>query len=195
MTDILTETQKGILGFITGFVQERGYPPTLREIGRHFRIPSTGSVSYHLRALEGRGLLKRNRGSSRGLELLESPFRLPVLGRVGAGGHVLAQEDVEGHIAVDKQMARGAHFFLRVRGDSMTGAGIFEGDLVQVRRQPTAQTGETVVALVHDAAVVKHLRRRGDHHFLESAHPDYPPITKDFELIGKVVGLVRRFER
>jgi repressor LexA len=190
----ITNLQKDILGFIAEWLQDRGYPPTLREIGKRFGIPSTGSVAYHLRALEAGGLIKRPRGISRGLGIAQSPFRLPILKKVEAGGYVLSQEDVEGYIGVDRHTARGAHFFLKVSDEGMQPAGILENDLVQVRRQKKAETGDVVVAVVHGQAVVRRLRRRGDHFFLES-EAEFPPVLKDFELIGKVVGLIRAYER
>jgi repressor LexA len=195
MADTITALQKSILGFIAECLQERGYPPTLRDIGRRFGIPSTGSVAYHLKALEARGLLKRPRGISRGLGTVESPFRLPILKRVDAGGYVLAQDDVEGYLAVDPHSARGAHFFLRVPDDGLDATGILEGDLVQVRRQKKAEAGEVVLALVRGQAVVRRLRRRGDHFYLESEHAEFPTVFKDFEVIGKIVGLTRSYER
>lgn len=193
MAKTLTDIQKQVLEFITGFLDEHGYPPALREIGTFCGITSTGSVSFHLKALEAKGYLKRDGSRSRGLEILQHPFRLPILGRVGAGDHVIAQEDVEAHRSVDRSMVRGASFMLRVRGESMTGRGIIEGDLVQVRQQKTANDGELVVAVVRDseAGVVKVLRKRGGKAWLESAHPDHGPITEEFEVIGKVVGLTR----
>lgn len=190
----LTALQRQILAFINECVSERGLPPTLREIGAKCGVSSTGSVTYHLRVLEGRGLLKRQERSSRAIETLESGHKLPILGKVGAGSAVIAEEDVEGTLAVGKDLARGANYLLRVRGESMRDAGIYEGDLVQVRKQDDAREGELVVALVGETAVVKTLRRRpGAGWQLESAHPDFRPITKEFRVIGKVVGLLRRY--
>lgn len=189
-----TSLQRRILDYIAECVEDRGLPPTLREIGAKCGISSTGSVSYHLRLLESRGLLKRHERSSRSTLPLESPFRLPIIGRVGAGSAVIAQEDVEGELAVGKDIARGADFLLRVRGESMRDAGIYEGDLVQVRKQDDGREGELVVALVGETGFVKKLRRRpGGGWQLESAHPDFAPITEEFRVIGKVVGLLRRY--
>ena len=188
-----TSLQKRILDYIARSMEERGMPPTLREIGANCGISSTGSVSYHLHALEELGLLKREERSSRAALPVESPYRLPIVGRVGAGSSVIAEQDVEGVLAVGKDVARGAQYILRVRGDSMTGAGILAGDLVQVRRQAEARDGELVVALRGDEALVKRLKRRGGEWQLESAHPDYQPITAEFQVIGKVVGLIRNY--
>ncbi|MCX5787665.1 MAG: transcriptional repressor LexA [Elusimicrobia bacterium] len=188
-----TALQRRILDYIAGSVEDRGFPPTLREIGAHCGISSTGSVSYHLQALESLGLLTRQERSSRAALPVESPYRLPIVGRVGAGSSVIAEEDVEGVLAVGKDVAHGAQYLLRVRGESMTGAGIMEGDLVQVRRQAEARDGELVVALVENDGLVKRLKRRASGWQLESAHPDYPPIAAGFQVIGKVVGLLRKY--
>ena len=189
-----TTLQRRILGYIAECVEDRGLPPTLREIGAKCGISSTGSVSYHLRLLESQGLLKRHERSSRSSLPLESPFRLPIVGRVGAGSAVIAQEDVEGELAVGKDIARGADFLLRVRGESMRDAGIYEGDLVQVRKQDSAQDGDIVVALTADGeeGVVKRLRRKGTPALL-SENPAYGPISAPFQVVGKVVGLLRSY--
>ncbi|MBI4345571.1 MAG: repressor LexA [Elusimicrobia bacterium] len=190
----LTALQRKILAFINDCVEERGLPPTLREIGAKCGVTSTGSVTYHLRVLEDHGLLKRQERSSRAIETLESGHKLPIVGRVGAGSAVIAEEDVEGTLAVGKDIARGADYLLKVRGESMRDAGIYEGDLVQVRKQDDARDGELVVALVGEAAVVKTLRRRaGGGWQLDSAHPEFKPIVEEFRVLGKVVGLLRRY--
>ena len=197
MTDAITALQKRILAFITESVRKEGYPPTIREIGRRLRITAPSSVAYHLKILEARGLLKRAGSISRGLSLPENPFQLPILGRVGAGGGIIAQEDAEGTLRLDEDIAQKADFLLRVRGDSMDRAGILEDDLVQVRRQTSADDGDLVIALVVDEeeGVVKRLKRRGGGWSLESANPAYPPIRKSFTIVGKVTGLIRRYAR
>lgn len=189
----VTRLQRRILDFIVAFVQERGFPPTLGEIGGKCGIANRSSVDYHLGVLERAGLLRRAQFRHRGLEILDHPFRLPVLGRVGAGGNIIAQEDVEEHIVLDKKNARGADFLLRVKGDSMNGAGILEGDLVQVRRQSQGEGGDIVVALVGEEGVVKRLRRSRRAWRLDSENPKYAPITAEFQVVGKVVGLIRRY--
>lgn len=193
MSKEITELQQRILDFIGASLEEKGYPPSIREIGRRLRITSPSSVAYHLRVLEAAGLLKREGAISRGMTL-PAPLGLPILGRVAAGSGVIAAEDAEGHVHLDKDLRRGADYILRVKGDSMTGAGIFEGDLVQVRRQDTAQDGEIVVALTADGeeGVVKRLRRKGTPALL-SENPAYAPITGPFTVVGKVVGLLRSY--
>lgn len=191
MTTPLTKKQKKILDYASSFFDDRGLFPTLREIGKRFGV-SSGTAQSQLAALQAKGFLARQeQGLARGLTLT-SGRDLPILGRVGAGSGIIAQEDIEGRFAF-KDFTLGTDYLLRVKGDSMTGAGIMEGDLVQVRRQPTADDGDIVVALTGEEGVVKRLKRRGRDYLLESANPRYSPIATDFQVIGKVVGLVRRY--
>lgn len=192
MDESITPVQKKILEFVREAIDENGMPPTVREIGRRLGIDAPSSVAYHLGALQEKGHLKRLEGTSRGLVPSERPG-LPILGRVGAGGGMIAQDDVQGHFTF-KDFTYGADYLLRVKGDSMEGAGIFQGDLVQVRRQPTADDGEIVVAVVGgEEGVVKQLRKNGRSFALESANPRYAPIVSDFQVVGVVLGLVRRY--
>ncbi|MFA6318631.1 MAG: transcriptional repressor LexA [Elusimicrobiota bacterium] len=190
----VTSLQKRILGFISESIADRGFPPTVREIGARLRIASPGSVAFHLKALERLGLLERTAARSRGLAPVESPLRVPILGRAGAGPGPIAVEDVEGWLNLDRSAGRGAHFALRVRGESMTGAGILDGDMALVRRQEAAEHGDIVAALVGEDGVIKRLRRGAAGWFLSSAHPGYPPITGAFAIMGKVVGILRHYE-
>ncbi|OIO08416.1 MAG: repressor LexA [Elusimicrobia bacterium CG1_02_63_36] len=197
MSSELTPLQKRVLDFITECIQDRGVPPTVREIGKRCKIGAPSSVAYHIKQLESKGFLKHEGSISRGLTLPEDadPSRLPVLGRVGAGNGIIAQEDIEGHLRVDPDSARRGDFVLRVRGDSMTGAGILEGDFIQVRPAETARDKQLVVAVTEDDAegVVKRLRKRGASWQLESENPNYGPITERFRVVGLVVGLIRNY--
>lgn len=190
MKESITPKQSQILKHIQQFIAQHGWPPTFRELAEHFSL-SLGAVQDRVAALESKGFLKRT-GEHRGFEPSQNPLRVPILGRVGAGGGMIAQEYVEGHLQF-KNFLLGTDFLLRVKGDSMVDEGILEGDLVQVRRQPTAEDGDIVVALVGEEGVVKRLQRIGRSYQLESANPNYRPITVDFQVIGKVVGLVRRY--
>jgi repressor LexA len=209
MPESLTPKQNQLLKHIRQHIAQHGWPPTFRELAERFSL-SVGAVQDRVAALETKGFLNRT-GSHRGLEPSDNPLRIPILGRVGAGGGVIAQEYVEGHVHF-RDFLLGTDFLLRVKGDSMIDAGILEGDLVQVRRQPSAEDGDIVVAIVGEEGVVKRLRRVGRahqaHHSawhrasgaqpftqyqLESANPKYPPITMDFQVIGKVMGLVREY--
>jgi len=189
----LTPKQEKILDFVVSCFQDHGLYPTLREIGRRFGV-SVGTAQDQIAALHAKGYIKRESGMARGFSLTgQVPgLQVPILGRVGAGSGVLAQEDIEGYFGF-RDFTLGADFLLRVKGDSMVGAGILEGDLVQVRRQPVADDGDVVVALVGEEGVVKRLKKHGKSYQLESANPRYSPITMAFQVIGKVLGLVRRY--
>lgn len=207
----LTEKQRRIFEFILAEAREKGLPPTLDEIRRRFRLRAIGTVQDHLRALIGKGWLTRGRGA-RSLRVAASASRLPesappparsalvpVLGDVAAGRPLLAVEHVEDSWLIDRSLLRGdGNFFLKVKGDSMIGAQIREGDYVLVRPQPAAEPGEIVVIRFEDEVTVKRLGRRRGGIELVSENPIYPPIpvsprAADFELIGKVVGVLRRF--
>jgi len=191
----ITDIQRSILEFICEAVREEGRPPTLREIAARFKINSASSVAYHVRMLERAGLLARRALLSRGLVPTVSPYSLPILGRAAAGTGMIAQEDVESRLEVGPDLARGAEYLIQVKGESMTGAGILDADLVQVRRQTAGDDGDIVVALIGEEAVVKRLRRAGARWTLASEQPGYASITEDFRILGKVVGVIRRYGR
>jgi len=194
----LTEKQTEVLKFIYHAIRDANLPPTIREIAEHFGFSSTGTVRDYLRALAQKGYIRLTANKSRAIELVrEALFSVPILGRVQAGLPALAVEDIEGYLNLDSFVFSGDETFaLRVKGDSMIEAGILPDDLVLVRRQNIAQTGETVVALVgSDEATVKHLRKRENMYYLEPANPRYEPIpvNEDVSIIGKVISVVRRF--
>lgn len=208
MRNDITKTQRKILEFITETIREHDRSPTIREIGEAFGIASTNGVRYHLRVLEERGYIKRERGISRGIEWREHHARpeartnvseIPLIGSVAAGQPILAVENVEGIIAVDEMFARSKDCFaLRVDGDSMTGAGIMDGDVVVVCPQPSARNGDVVVALIEDEATVKTYIRKDGRTILRAENPDYDDIVIDrrsgeAQVLGKVVGLMRKF--
>ena len=194
MTEDLTLKQHRIYDFILERARAGEAHPTLREIGKRFGV-SVGTAQEQVSALAAKGFVERRPGGlARGLTLPAEAVELPIVGRVGAGGGVIAQADIEGHLSF-KSFTLGTDYLLRVQGDSMIGDGIMEGDLVQVRRQPTADDGDIVVAIVGEEGVVKRLRRSGRNFQLESSNPKYRPITLDFQVIGLVVGLVRRYGR
>ncbi len=214
----LTKRQEQTLEFIRSSIRDRGYPPTLREIGEHMGIRSTNGVNDHLRALERKGYLRREDMKSRALRVVgeeeeatapveTSPARtsedlleIPILGRVAAGLPILAEENVIDTVHVDKMMVRGGRdvFGLRVQGDSMIEAGILSGDYIFVRHQSTADRGDIVVALIGDEATVKHYYPEKDYIRFQPANSQMAPIlvrATDFKptmLLGKVVGLYRR---
>lgn len=185
-----TKKQRQVLEFIAKTFQDRGVYPSLREIGKHFHL-AYGTVQDHVAALQSKRLLRRLAGH-RGLELFGSALKVPILGRVSAGKGMFAQENVEGYMGPN-DFKMGMDYLLRVKGDSMIEAGILDGDLVHVRRQPHAQQGDIVVALVEDDAVVKRLRRSGENYYLESANPKFMPIRSGFQIVGLVLGVTRRY--
>jgi repressor LexA len=197
----LTDRQEQIYTFIRDEITEGGSPPTIREIGGRFGISSTNGVRAVLTALEKKGYINRSKLISRGIELaheVRPDVRVvPLVGRVAAGEPVLAVENIESHLAVDRSLLpSGDVFSLRVHGDSMRDAGVHDGDYVFVRKQPTADSGDMVVAIIGDEATVKWFRPRRGRVYLEPDNPDYETITVDreFQLAGKVVGVLRRFE-
>ena len=208
MAKQLTKRQQTVLETIREWIRERGYPPTIRELGQRLGIRSLRGVTTHLDAIAKKGFLKReSRARSISLSDLVAPFeralRVPVVGRIRAGEPVLAQEHVEGHVVVDGSWLGGSkasdgveHFALKVQGDSMINAGILEGDFVIVRQQSTAQDGDVVVALLGDEATVKRFYKEGDHIRLQPEHPTMEPlvVTKQepLTLLGKVVAVFRQ---
>lgn len=190
----MTERQKKILDFIYEFARENGYPPTIRQIGEHFGIRSPNGVADHLKALERKGEIRLAAGLARGIELLGRPEAgIPLVGRIAAGEPILAAQNIEDHITIERMFpVDGKCFALRVKGRSMTGDGINDGDIVVVRPQRTAQNGEIVVALLGDEATVKRFHREGRRFRLQPSNPDYDAIyAAEVEICGKVIGVIR----
>ena len=182
-----------ILDFINQFVQENGYAPSVREIGQAVGLQSTSAVSYHLQKLQAQGLLQGSgeKGSKRAVVTAQRPGQIPVVGVVTAGMPILAVENQEGLMAWDGDPSC---FALRVRGDSMIGAGILDGDKVVVRPQPTANDGQIVVARIGDEATVKRLSRRNGQVWLLPENDAYDPIDgSEAELIGLVKAVLREY--
>jgi repressor LexA len=209
----LTKRQAQTLAFIRRSIEERGYPPTLREIGEHMGIRSTNGVNDHLRALERKGYLRREDMKSRALKLLDDVIgqhppqndeddlvEVKVLGRVAAGLPLLAEDNVIDTVRIDRMLVSGGRdiFGLRVAGDSMIEAGILSGDYIFVRKQPAADRGDIVVALIGDEATVKYYYPERDYVRFQPANAQMAPIlvrATDFRptmLLGKVVGVYRR---
>jgi len=183
-----------ILDYVNQFIQENGYAPSIREIGEAVGLRSTASVSYHLRQLQDKGLLMSpgSKGRKRAISTGVRPGQIPVVGLVTAGIPILAVENQEGTIPWEGDPGC---FALRVRGESMIGAGILSGDLVVVRPQQTAHDGQIVVARIGDEATVKRLSRRGGEVWLMPENPDFAPIDgREAELIGLVKAVIRMYE-
>lgn len=197
MTQTLTDRQAKLLRFIQDHIRTKGHPPTIREIGHAFRFRSTGTVRDHLRALETKGHLRTAQGKSRGLFPSRLWRALPILGRVPAGGPLLAEENLEGTFDLSHEFSGEKVFALKVRGDSMEEAGIHDGDLVVVRSQEEADAGQIVVASVDGEATVKRLARRAGKLELQPANARYQPIAlgPGARILGKVIGVIRSYER
>ena len=182
-----------ILDYVNQFIYENGYAPSVREIGAAVGLRSTASVSYHLQALQEKGLLHApgGKGMKRAIVTSQRPGQIPVIGVVTAGVPILAVENQESTMAWDGDPSC---FALRVRGDSMIGAGILSGDKVVVRPQQTANDGQIVVALLGDEATVKRLRRRNGQIWLMPENDNYEPIDgTDAQIIGLVKAVVREY--
>ena len=201
----LTRRQTEVLEFLKDFVMERGFPPTLREIASHLGVKGPKGPQKALRILERKGYLRRIPGGSRALEIAGvSPAEagkvlpVPVVGRVRAGEPILAVENVEGYIRLDRKLLSSENvFLLRVQGDSMVEAHIQDGDFALVKPQANAENGEIVVALVEDEATIKRIFKKRDLIRLEPANPSMEPIVvrkgeKRVKIVGKVVGIFRK---
>jgi repressor LexA len=208
----LSERQKDILDFLGNFIAENGYPPSVREIGEAVGLSSSSTVHSHLNALENKGFIRRDPSSARALTVIDrdnktastpktSPstslprivVQLPLLGRVAAGAPTLAEENIEESLILPTQIVGDtSSFLLTVKGESMIEAGIFDGDYVVVKEQPTANNGEIVVALIGDEATVKTFYREPDRIRLQPENSTMEPIyTRDATILGKVIALLR----
>ena len=196
----LTNRQKQVLDFITDYVRNVGYPPTVRDIANAFKISSKGAYD-HLTAIEKKGYIKRNPTKPRAIELMDfvpgrvpgSVVEIPVVGRVAAGEPLLATQNIERTISLSSDVIKTEEpFALRIKGDSMIGAGILEDDYVIVKQQRAAEQGDIVVALIGDEATVKRFYKAADHIELQPENPSMKPIiVKDVTILGKVIGLFR----
>ena len=211
----LTKRQGEILGFLLEFLAGNGYPPTIREIREAFHLRSNRGVVDHLRALERKGYIRRDKGSSRAIEVLhradtdpiEGSMRtdivhIPFLERIEAGIPAPPAVETGDGIGIDRSLFGGrGDFVLEVKGDSMTGDHIVAGDLVVVKRVENAENGDTVVAMVDGEATVKRFYKKGRKVILQPANPSYEPIVFEGEdartctVLGRVVGIIRKYSR
>ena len=209
---ILTQRQKEILEFIISHIEQYGYPPSIPEIQKNFSFKSPNAVSDHLEALERKGYIARRPHKSRGIEVLiqskpekggnlndENVAEVPIVGRVSAGTPILAEENLEGTLFVDKTIVRNPKgvFALRVQGESMIKAGILDGDFVLVKQQPVAEQGEIVVVLIEDEATVKRFYKDKNKIRLQPENDTMNPMVVDSKkssvrILGKVVGVIRK---
>ena len=196
------DNQQRILEFIKSEIQSKGYPPSVREIGDAVGLKSTSTVHGHLVRLEKKGLLHRDSMKPRAMEVTNDPTfsrsnttSVPLVGRVTAGVPILAEENVEDFFVIpDEMLGDGEHFALWVKGESMIQAGILDGDYVIVRKQPEANNGDIVVALIDDEATVKRFYKENGHFRLQPENPAMQPIIVDHvAILGKVVMLYRKY--
>jgi repressor LexA len=203
----LTPQQSKVLGFITDTMRRMGMPPTIREIADHFGYKSINNVRQHLSLIAKKGYIRLMRGKARGIEVVAEKVRtaldgsaidVPLVGVVPAGSPVTAAENIDSYITLDKSLFRGDDLFtLRVKGDSMEGAGICSGDIAVVRQQRNAANNDIVVALIDDDATLKRFFRRNGQVILHAENPKYENIVlgsdRQVSIIGKLVGVIRKY--
>lgn len=195
----LTKKQKKIFEFLSSYVKEHGYPPTMREIGAYFGF-TWPAAKGHLIALKKKGLIRISSFKSRGIEIVASKYReafeLPIAGRIRAGKPVLAIEEIEDHIVIDRNLFKDSDAFaLRITGDSMVEAGIFDGDYVIVKPQRTIENGEIAVVLLEDEATVKKVYKEKRNVVLKPENRSMQPTkhsSDEVTIIGRVVGVIRK---
>ena len=197
----ITDKQKEILEYIKETILKKGYPPAVREICEAVKLKSTSSVHSHLEQMEKNGYIRRDPTKPRTIEIIDDTFNLarrevvnvPLIGTVAAGAPILAQENIESYFPIPVEMLPNKEtFMLRVKGDSMIEAGIFDGDRVIVEQTSVAQNGDIVVALIEDSATVKRFFKEKGHYRLQPENSAMEPIIVDeVQVLGKVIGLFR----
>jgi repressor LexA len=201
----LTSTQEKVFNFLKDYLGDKGFPPTLREIASQFGLQGPKAPQKTLNILERKGYIRKIPGGSRAIEILANPpvrlaqiLPVPIVGRVQAGEPILAIENIEGYLNLDRDLvSSGDVFLLRVQGDSMIDAHIQDGDFAMVKPQPNAENGEIVVALIEDEATIKRIFQKRDSIRLEPANPKLEPIVvkkgeKKVTIVGKVIGIFRK---
>jgi len=199
----ITAKQKEILEYIKITILKKGYPPAVRDICEAVKLKSTSSVHSHLETLEKNGYIRRDPTKPRAIEIMDDSFNLsrrevvnvPMVGTVAAGQPILAQEHIEGYFPIPAEyMPNTDCFMLKVKGESMINAGIFDGDYIMVRQQNVASNGEMIVALVDDSATVKTFYKENGHYRLQPENDSMDPIiVDDVQILGKVCGVFRIF--
>ena len=199
----ISDKQKEILEYMKQEILNKGYPPTVRDICEAVHLKSTSSVHSHLETLEKNGYIRRDPTKPRAIEIIDDNFNLtrremvnvPLVGRVAAGEPILATENIESYFPVPAEyMPNAESFMLKVKGESMINAGIFDGDQILVRQQNYANNGDFVVALLDDSVTVKTYYKEEDHFRLQPENDTMSPIiVKELEILGKVIGLFRMF--
>lgn len=192
----LTSRQRNVLLYIQNHIRQSGIAPSIREIAANFGFSSTGTVRDYLKALTRKGYLNIQPRKSRHISIKAAHgFKIPILGTVMAGPPNLAFEEIDEFIDLDNFASKPERdvFGLRIKGDSLKGLGVFEGDLALVKKQNSAKDGDLVVALIGDEATVKIFRLRRQRTWLEAANKKYPPILKEFSVIGRAFVILKQF--
>lgn len=197
----ITKKQTEILEYIKSQILNKGYPPSVRDICEAVNLKSTSSVHAHLETLEKNGYIRRDPTKPRAIEIIDDNFNLtrrevvnvPLIGQVAAGQPILAVENITNYFPIPAEFLNNSEtFMLNVKGDSMINMGIYDGDMIIVRRQQTADNGEVIVALVDDSATVKRFYKEDGHYRLQPENDFMDPIIVDnVEIVGKVIGLIR----
>jgi repressor LexA len=198
----LTQRQGEVLDYIKNYSRECHFPPTIREISEHFGISIKGAYD-HVKALEKKHYLRTGANRSRTIEVIgesmsdeEQTVEIPILGNVAAGVPLLSEENLEGTVRIPStQLKSGNHFAMHVRGDSMQGVGIMDGDLAIIRQQPAADNGDIVVAMVDEAVTLKRFVKEKNRVRLQAENDAYPPIfTQNVRVVGKLAHILRSYE-
>ena len=200
----ISKKQQEILDYMKNEILNRGFPPSVREICEAVNLKSTSSVHSHLEALEKNGYIRRDATKPRAIEIIDDNFNLvrrevvnvPLVGTVAAGQPILAVENIDAYFPIPAEyMPNEQSFMLTVKGDSMINAGIFDGDQVLVKQQPTAENGDMVVALIDDSATVKTFYKENGYYRLQPENDNMEPIiiTGNLKILGKVFGVFRFF--
>ncbi len=204
----LTSEQKRVYSFIIRYRQQTGFPPTVREIAQGLGYKSPNNVRQHLRLIEQKGFIRLLPGKARGIEItsfeesvpdeIDEGVSVPLIGAVAAGKPITAIENVDGYLTLDKSIFKGEGLFaLRIKGDSMNGMGILNGDIVVVRKKSTAEHGEVVVVIIDGDATLKRFIKDGNRILLRAENPAYSDIvlssSSSIQIAGKLVGVIRKY--
>jgi len=200
----LTKRQKEVLSFIAAYIKSHSYPPTIREIGDHFSISVKGAYD-HIAALKRKKCLKQDNNRSRTMELLQSKVdedlgtvsKVPIVGTVAAGAPILSEENWEGTITLHQSMLKKnkVYFAVKVRGDSMSGAGIMDGDMAIIEKMTVVKNGEIAVAVIDDAVTLKRFFKENARIKLQAENPDYKPIyCQDVRILGRLAQIIRYYK-
>jgi repressor LexA len=204
MNKVLTSEQKKVFDFLVATQHEMGAPPTVREICTHFGYRSPNNAQQHLRLIEKKGYIRRSPGRSRGIELTavaatehNDTIDVPIVGTIAAGTPLTAVQNIDGTIALDRNMfGNGDIFSLRVKGDSMKNAGIFDGDIAVIHVQPQVNNGEIAAVIIEDEATLKRVVRESDRVVLQAENPDFEdiivPPDRQIAIAGKLRGVMRK---